>query len=84
MDVSFSVAEEGLDATAAEVRRQLADCEQSLEEKQSMVREREEEALELHKRLQETEEEVVRSGEEARTLKRKMESLVMFWFANRV
>ena len=55
-----------------------------MEEKQSMVREREEEALELHKRLQETEEEVVRSGEEARMLKRKMESLVMFWFANRV
>ena len=59
-----------------DLRRQLAECEQMLEEKLSMLREREGEALELHKRLQETEEEVVRSGEEARTLKRKMESLV--------
>ena len=58
----------------------MVESEQLLEEKQSMVREREEESLDLHKRLQETEEEAVRSGEEARMLKRKTESLVIFWF----
>ena len=61
-----------------DLRRQLSECERLLEERQSAVRGREEEALELHKRLQETEEEAVRSGEEARALKRKMESLVMY------
>ena len=71
---SVSIVEDGNDA-ADDLRRQLGESEQLLEEKQSVVREREEESLDLHKRLQETEEEAVRSGEEARMLKRKTESL---------
>ena len=62
---SVSIVEDGNDA-ADDLRRQLGESEQLLEEKQSVVREREEESLDLHKRLQETEEEAVRSGEEAR------------------
>ena len=80
-DISVPMVEHGNDAAAADLRRQLGECEQSLEEKKLMVREREEESLDLHKRLQETEEEVVRSGEEARMLKRKMESLVIILYS---
>ena len=64
------------DGNAAELRSKTGECEQLLEEKQTLLREREEETLELHKRLQEAEEEAVRGGEETRMLKRKMESLV--------
>ena len=66
----------GVGIHKAELEGRVLEYRKSVEEKETLVREMESESLDLHRRLQEKEEELTRSCEEARGHKRKLESLV--------